>query len=117
MKKTEAAAHILTNPGTKAKAKIWEPERYITVDSIGDIVDEDGTCVDINIFHNDGWEIIKKPVKYETYIWLPHEPSLNLDYNGNRQFLERLTDSSYYLDNESNGYNRKIKITLEEVSK
>jgi len=116
MKRTEAAAYILTNPGTKVRVKGWDSEHYITVDPTGDICFDDGSCADINGFINDGWEILKEPVKYETHIWLPHEPSLNLDYNENRQFLERLTDSSYYLDNESNGYNRKIKITVEETT-
>ncbi len=115
MKKTEAITHIFTNPGTKARRERWGPARYIIAHPDGSIYDENGNFADLNTFHSEGWEIVKELIKYETHIWLPHEPSLNLDYNENRQFLERLTDSSYYLDNESNGYNRKFKITVEEV--
>jgi len=115
MKGIEAIGHIYTTPGTMVRDKSWDIEDYIIVNSDGGIEDEQGIDFDPRHLGDGDWEIVTKPIKYETHIWLPHEPSLNLDYNENRQFLERLTDSSYYLDNESNGYNRKIKITVEEV--
>lgn len=112
MNKIEATIHILTNPGTRARRKIWDSRSCITADSDGGIFDEDGSRADLNAFYNEGWEIVKQPIKYETYIWLAVEPKLGVE---GKYFLERFTGCDYSSPTETSIHNRKIKITVEEV--